>query len=202
MPFVGHAASGPSRCTRSGSPPWASTSSTTWRWPPLAERCAAAGPLGVPVHHGAPAHRPGARGARSTRWPSCEPPTDDELRALLQRYARAADDRDVEALAALFHPEAEIDRGPGHPDPRRVAGHHAGARAFPTSMHVLGDPLIALGTGADEAALDTYAVVHQLGDPARDGADLTLGIRYLDDVVRHEGRWVIRRRQARTLWMR
>ena len=32
----------------------------------------------------------------------------DELRALLQRYARAADERDVDALAALFHPDAEI----------------------------------------------------------------------------------------------
>ena len=33
----------------------------------------------------------------------------DELRALVQRYARAADDRDIDALAALFHPDA-VDR--------------------------------------------------------------------------------------------
>lgn len=32
----------------------------------------------------------------------------EELRRLLQRYARAADDRDIDALSALFHPQAEI----------------------------------------------------------------------------------------------
>ena len=75
-------------------------------------------------------------------------------------------------------------------------------RTFSTSMHLLGDPLIRLVPGADEAVLDTYAVVYQLGDPGSGTGDLTLGIRYLDDVVRLEGRWVVRRRTARTLWMR
>ena len=32
----------------------------------------------------------------------------EALRALGQRYARAADERDVDALAALFHPDAVI----------------------------------------------------------------------------------------------
>jgi SnoaL-like domain len=75
-------------------------------------------------------------------------------------------------------------------------------RTFPVSMHVLGDPLITLEPGADRAALDTYAVVYQLSDPGSDGGDLTLGIRYVDEVERLSGRWVIRRRTARTLWMR
>ena len=75
-------------------------------------------------------------------------------------------------------------------------------RTFPTSMHVLGDPLITWSRGRTEAALDTYAVVYQLSEPGSGGGDLTLGIRYLDDVERLSGRWVIRRRTARTLWMR
>jgi hypothetical protein len=122
----------------------------------------------------------------------------EELRALVQRYARAADDRDIETLASLFHPDAVIDGTRGS---QTVDGWLDGMRAprtFPTSMHVLGDPLIDLAA----QTLDTYAVVYQLGDRAEGQADLTLGIRYLDDVVRHTDRWVIRHRVARTVWMR
>ena len=50
-------------------------------------------------------------------------------------------------------------------------------------MHFLGEPLIDLEDGADEGSLDTYAVVYQLGDAGAGQTDLTLGIRYLDDVV-------------------
>jgi hypothetical protein len=126
----------------------------------------------------------------------------EELRSLLQRYARAADDRDIDALAALFHPDAEVTGAHGTQGIDEWLDSMRGPRTFPASMHVLGDPLITLEPGADWAALDTYAVVYQLGDPESDGGDLTLGIRYLDGVERLSGRWVIRRRTARTLWMR
>jgi hypothetical protein len=126
----------------------------------------------------------------------------DELRNLLQRYARAADSRDVEALAALFHPQATIEGARGTQTLDEWLETMRGPRAFPTSMHVLGDPLIELVDGTDEGSLDTYAVVYQLGDREAGQADLTLGIRYVDDVVRVDGRWVIHRRTATTLWMR
>ena len=126
----------------------------------------------------------------------------EALRALGQRYARAADARDVTALAELFHPEAEITgmRGPQSLD--QWLDTMRGPRAFPTSMHVLGEPLIILSASEDRATVDTYAVVYQLSDPATDNADLTLGIRYLDEVVCDEGTWLIRRRTAHTVWMR
>jgi len=132
------------------------------------------------------------------------PPAGDheELRSLLQRYARAADDRDIDALEALFHPAAEVTGARGTQTLDEWLTGLRGPRVFATSMHVIADPLITLGPGPEEAVVDAYAVVHQLSDPASETADLTLGIRYLDDVVRHEGRWVILRRTARTLWMR
>ena len=77
-----------------------------------------------------------------------------------------------------------------------------GPRAFPTSMHVLGDPLITVDAGGTGAVLDTYAVVYQLGDPAAGQGDLTLGINYVDDVVLADGRWAIARRRSVTVWMR
>jgi SnoaL-like domain len=126
----------------------------------------------------------------------------DELRALVQRYARAADERDVDALRSLFHPDATVAgvRGPlplaGWLDTMRAP------RTFPTSMHVLGDPLIAVDEQAGTGRLDTYGVVYQLGDAAAGQGDLTMGVRYLDTVVRLDGRWVIRDRVATTIWMR
>lgn len=126
----------------------------------------------------------------------------EELRALLQRYARAADERDLDTLASLFHPEAEISGSRGAQDLKEWLGTMRGPRAFPQSMHMLGEPLIDLDERAEEARLDTYAIVYQLNDPASGKADLYVGIRYLDLAVVHLGRWVVRRRLARTLWMR
>ena len=126
----------------------------------------------------------------------------DELRALVQRYARAVDRRDLEALAGLFRADATIVTTRGTQPVDGWLDTLAGPRAFPTSMHLLGDPLISLGEDGARAHLDTYAVVYQLGDPGSGSADLTLGINYLDDVVSEDGHWLIAHRESRTLWMR
>ncbi|HEY5251233.1 MAG TPA: nuclear transport factor 2 family protein [Acidimicrobiales bacterium] len=126
----------------------------------------------------------------------------DALRELLQRYARAADERDVAALAALFHRDAEIIGAGGTHTLLQWLETMRAPRAFPSSMHMIGDPLIVLDEGSDRATIDTYAVVYQLSDPNSGSNDLTLGIRYLDEAVLQEDGWVIRRRRAHTLWMR
>ena len=137
------------------------------------------------------------------RQPGGDPVTPhEELRALGQRYARAADGRDVSALAELFHPDAEIVGSRGVQSRDEWLETMRAPRAFPTSMHLIGDPLIVLGDEADRATVDSYAVVYQLSDPGSGKGDLTLGIRYVDEAVTHHGRWVIRRRNAQTLWMR
>ncbi len=120
----------------------------------------------------------------------------------MQRYARAADERDIEALRSLFHPEASIVglRGPLGLD--EWLDTMRAPRVFPTSMHVLGDPLIDVADDAETRHLDTYAVVYQFGDTPSGQRDLTLGIRYVDDGRALDGRWVVRERRARTLWMR
>ena len=126
----------------------------------------------------------------------------DELRALLQRYARAADERDLDALAAVFLPTAVIEGARGSQTLDEWLAAMAAPRAFPVSMHVLGEPLLAVDEDAGTATLDTYAVVYQLGDAGAGQGDLTLGIRYDDEAVRHEGRWVVAHRRARTIWSR
>jgi SnoaL-like domain len=124
----------------------------------------------------------------------------DALRALLQRYARAVDQRDIGALVGLFHPQAEIAGGRGVQSLEEWLETMRAPRTFPTSMHMIGEPLITMEEGSAEATADTYAVVYQLGHEG--SGDLTLGIRYLDDVVFHEGRWLFRRRTSHTVWMR
>jgi hypothetical protein len=126
----------------------------------------------------------------------------EELRALVQRYARAVDRRDLDALAELFRPDATLVGSRGAQTLEEWLDTMRGPRAFPTSMHVLGDPLIALDGSATEATLDTYAVVYQLSEPGSGAGDLTLGINYLDRAVLADGRWAISHRESRTLWMR
>lgn len=118
----------------------------------------------------------------------------DELRTLLQRYARAADDRNVDALRALFHPEATIQGARGAQSLDEWLAVMAEPSPFASSMHLIGEPLIELD--GDRGITDTYASV-TMGN-----AEMMLGIRYQDDVERVDGHWVFRRRNASTVWMK
>jgi hypothetical protein len=127
----------------------------------------------------------------------------EALRRLPQEYSRAIDARDLDAVAALFDAHAVIDgaRGTLGID-EWIGGMRDAGAAFATSMHVLGAPLVDLEPGADIAHMDTYAVVYQLGRADDPNVDLVLGIRYHDDLVRRDGRWLIRHRRAEALWTR
>ena len=157
--------------------------------------------LGVPLHDGAPAHRAGTGlPGQPGRGPVSGP---DELRRLLQRYARAADERDLDALAALFHPDASIDGTRAMQPLDEWLDTMRGAATFPTSMHVLGDPLIDARRAWRAGTLDTYAVVYQLGDTRRRaGATSRSACGTSTTVVRATAVGCIRARVARTLWMR
>ena len=126
----------------------------------------------------------------------------EALRKLGQRYARAVDARDYEAVGELFHPDAVIDGVRGSsPLAEYLEMSRNSPPAFERSMHVLGDPLIELEVGADEATLDAYAVVYQIGATGEDGGNATLGIRYLDAVERRAGEWRIRHRRTEMVFM-
>jgi hypothetical protein len=125
------------------------------------------------------------------------------LRRFPQRYARAVDERNHDALAALFDPDGSVDGTRGAQSvPEYLDAMRALPRAYESSMHLLADPVIDLEAGADTAHLDTYAVVFQTKPVSGDATDLTLGMRYLDDMVRRDGTWMIHHRVARMLWMR
>jgi ketosteroid isomerase-like protein len=123
----------------------------------------------------------------------------DGICTLLQRYARAVDDRDIDALAGLFDPDAVIVGARGTQSVEEWLESMRAPRSFPVSMHVIGEPLIEAGDGSARATADTYAVVYQLGD---DGSGLTLGMRYLDEVAWRDDRWVFVSRRSVVVWMR
>jgi len=117
------------------------------------------------------------------------------LRRFPQRYARAVDERD--------HPDGSVDGTLGsQPVPAYLEAMRTRPPAFESSMHLVADPMIDLDAGADTAHLDTYAVVFQTTPVGGDGDDLTLGMRYIDDMVRRDGTWMIHHRVARMLWRR
>jgi hypothetical protein len=127
----------------------------------------------------------------------------ESLRRLGQEYARAVDGRDHDAVAALFDPAGTVDGVRGSsPVPDYLEGMRSAPQAFTASQHVLGEPLIDLEPGADTAKLDTYAVVYQMGRLDDPDADMVLGMRYVDEVVRRDGRWLIHHRVATALWVR
>ncbi len=127
----------------------------------------------------------------------------EQLRRMTQRYARAVDAKEIDAVAALFHPDGSVDGARGTAlVPAYIEGMRNAPPMFVSGMHVLGDPLIDLEPGADEARMDTYAVVYQFRPPDSSEADLVLGIRYLDRLVRTDGQWLIFHRQAVNLWTR
>jgi hypothetical protein len=125
------------------------------------------------------------------------------LRQFPQRYARAVDQRDHDALTALFDPSGSVDGTFGQ---QAVAEYLETMGSRPdtggTSMHLLADPLIDLEVGADTARLDTYAVVYQVPPAESDAPQRTLGMRYVDDMVRLDDGWRIHHRVARMVFMR
>jgi hypothetical protein len=131
---------------------------------------------------------------------STQPSDHDQLRDLLQRYSRAADARDIDVLRTLFRPESVIDGARGVLTVEPWLDAMATGPAPRASMHMIGEPLIEVD--GDEARLDTYAVVYQVGDGSPAQPDRTLGIRYLDVAVRGDRGWQFRHRQASTVWMR
>ncbi len=126
----------------------------------------------------------------------------EAIRSLTQRYARAVDAKDIDTVGTLFHPEAQVEglRGAAAIGPYLEAMRNAPA-VFSGSMHVLGDPLVTFSADDDEASTDTYAVVYQLREAGAPEGNLTLGMRYFDTLVRHNGSWVIKHRRTATIWM-
>lgn len=123
-----------------------------------------------------------------------------EIWDLMCSYSRAIDRLDIPAVRAVYAREA-VD-------------HHTGfdgsaddfvafvARALPHlggTQHILGNHLVEIR--GDEAVAETYATAVHWAEPFTDPSlNYTSGVRYIDHLVREDGRWVISERWAAREW--
>jgi len=114
---------------------------------------------------------------------------EQALRRLVLRYASSCDNRDCEAFAGLFAPNAVLE-GPGfrfaspeqiHAVPRQLARFH---KTYHTVLNFFAS------IAGDRARGETYSMAHHL-TPRADGRfdDLVMYITYRDRYTRHDGEW-------------
>ena len=122
----------------------------------------------------------------------------EAIRDLLHRYALAVDRKRIDAVASCFTPDCTYEGALG----RGTIGHalrtleHAFER-YARTMHMIGTQEIHVD--GDVARAETYCVAYHV---RADGGQLTVGVRYCDDLVRGAQGWQIRRRVVRSDWTR
>lgn len=117
----------------------------------------------------------------------------DEIRALVARYGRVVDDRDMDGLRALFTPDVifgAIGSSQKLEGREAVVAYYESRYAdMPLSNHFAHDHVITLES--DDLAVG-YANSHvemiRLGEP------MVVALRYADTYARHEGAWKFKER--------
>jgi hypothetical protein len=118
----------------------------------------------------------------------------DEIRALPLLYAVAIERRDVDAMAALFSPNASFGTwGRGDAGLRALMGDSLAASVF--AVILVANHLIELD-GQDRATGEVWARCYAQNDP---GGFVEQLIKYEDTYERVDGRWLFLRRRHR-LW--
>jgi uncharacterized protein (TIGR02246 family) len=131
-----------------------------------------------------------------------------EIRQLVERYASAADRGDGETVGNLFTEDGEFVMwlDPDSMDPtshRRGRTQIAAAidriRDYSHTHHTIGSH-IATVTG-DRATGEVRCEAHHLVGAPPKIRDHVLFAYYLDEYVRHDGRWLFSRRELRVNWI-
>lgn len=123
------------------------------------------------------------------------------IQDLLVRYAHCVDRRELEAVADCFTPDAAYSGslGEGTIKEALIALRDRMLR-YDSTMHLLGNQLIEID--GDRAHSETYAIAHHRINDGGDLRILAVGVRYDDDLVRRDGRWLICRRVVHMEWER
>lgn len=113
-----------------------------------------------------------------------------DLRELIARYGVAVDDRDIEALAALFTPDAVFRSQDGVMNAQGRAAiveqFHGRFAALKATNHVAHDQIVELDADDPDHAV---GLVSSHAEVWRNGQALVAALRYGDRYERHEGRW-------------
>lgn len=119
----------------------------------------------------------------------------------LALYCRGIDRCDPEQLAAAFTPDALIDYGDGaRPIAAVIPGLMAGLGAMRLTQHNISNTVIRL-SGETAKAETNCVALHIIPAPGGD-VELVVGGRYLDRLLKRDGRWLIAERLYVMDWNR
>lgn len=119
----------------------------------------------------------------------------------LALYCRGIDRCDAEQLAAVFTPDARIDYGDGaRPIAEVIPGLIAGLSAMRLTQHNISNTVMRI-TGETAKAETNCVALHLIPAP-EGGTELVVGGRYLDRLIKREGRWRIAQRLYVMDWNR
>lgn len=123
------------------------------------------------------------------------------IQDLLARYAHCVDRRDIEGVVACFTPDAAYrgSLGEGTIQDALTALRDRMER-YESTMHLLGNQLIEID--GDRARSETYAIAHHCINNNGDRRNLAVGVRYEDELIRRDGRWLICSRVVHMEWER
>ncbi len=125
----------------------------------------------------------------------------DDIHDVVMRYAAGVDGRDMEMVRACFAPDLEVEGwGGGFTDRDSMITYISGVAIFHTTMHMFGNQYIEID--GDTAHVDTYAMLTHHSDDAN-GVTHELNVsrgRYVEELARRDGRWVITRRGGEPVW--
>ncbi len=153
---------------------------------------------------------PGSRGWRRT-------PTDAEtlawvrdrelVRDLPQRYAHGIDTNDWQKVASVFHSDCQVEGTLRTAAIRPyLEALEPGVKAYEATLHFMGNQYVdlALAGDPDRARVETYAVAYHLEAEDSPHADLVMGVRYCDTLVRvpELADWRILHRRVIKQWHR
>jgi len=122
---------------------------------------------------------------------------ENEIRAVLGRYARAIDRLDWDLLRRCYHDDAVEDRGRYQgPIDGFVEWLRETLEKLESTWHLVGTPLIELD--GDVAHVESYCLGAQRTRPGADGRaeDRLVPCRYVDRFERRQGQWRIAARIA------
>ena len=123
---------------------------------------------------------------------------------VLQRYARAVDTRDFEAVRACFHPDARVHYGDWFSGDleEAIAFLEGSVPGLVSTLHLLGPPWIELDLEAGIAEVETPSLNSATYAPGEDGNSMqnVSGGGYRDRFARREGGWAILERRNRRVW--
>ena len=123
------------------------------------------------------------------------------IRELPQRYALGIDTDNWTEVAAVFHPDCRVDGTvQSAPIDEYLKALEPGVKQYHATLHFMGNQYVSVD--GDRGHVETYAVAYHIEAEDSELPDLTMGVRYQDDVVRDGDGWKIAFRHVVKQWHR